>query len=90
MIPNPLTSHSILDCHEWTSHSLEQLFDICNVLKNNRLIVRLNKSDSRECIFEPSTRTSMSFESAMYRLNGNVMTFYLVRQVKKEKTIWIQ
>ena len=77
MIPNPLTSHSILDCHEWTPHSLEQLFDICNVLKEqppycpfatNKILVNV--------FFEPSTRTSMSFESAMYRLNGNVMTFY--------------
>ena len=41
--------------------------DLHNTNLQNKILVN--------AFFEPSTRTSLSFESAMYKMNGNVITF---------------
>ena len=43
------------------------MFDDVQILKERKILVN--------AFFEPSTRTSLSFESAMYRLGGDVITF---------------
>ncbi len=55
-------------------------------LKNSSL---LNGKILATLFFEPSTRTRLSFESAMYRLGGNVIGFHSgeVSSIKKGETI---
>lgn len=52
---------------------IQRLFKIIN--KNEFLWSGFTNKILINAFFEPSTRTSLSFESAMYRLGGNVITF---------------
>jgi carbamoyl-phosphate synthase/aspartate carbamoyltransferase len=64
----------MLSIKNLTKHRIDKLFTLAEH-------VRLGKQNSLSgkilvnVFFEPSTRTSLSFESAMYRLGGNVITF---------------
>ena len=54
-----------------------QIFDIVETayaIENNHITPQINKI-LINVLLEPSTRTSLSFTSAMYKLNGNVITF---------------
>jgi aspartate carbamoyltransferase catalytic subunit len=70
--------------------------DIDYILKRAKDII-LNKNNSEvlkgkilaTLFFEPSTRTRLSFESAMYRLGGNIIGFHTgdVSSIKKGESI---
>ncbi|TES97026.1 MAG: aspartate carbamoyltransferase [Promethearchaeota archaeon] len=70
--------------------------DIDYILKKAKDII-LNKNNSEvlkgkilaTLFFEPSTRTRLSFESAMYRLGGNIIGFHTgnVSSIKKGESI---
>ena len=52
-----------------------------NIIKNNKILIN--------AFFEPSTRTSLSFESAMYKLGGNVINFNQeISSLKKGESIY--
>ena len=64
----------MLSVKNLTRHYIDKLFrlaDHVRVSKQNSLSGKILVN----VFFEPSTRTSLSFESAMYRLGGNVITF---------------
>lgn len=64
----------MLSVKNLTRHYIDNLFrlaDHVRVSKQNSLSGKILVN----AFFEPSTRTSLSFESAMYRLGGNVITF---------------
>ncbi|MFW9822901.1 MAG: aspartate carbamoyltransferase [Candidatus Thorarchaeota archaeon] len=69
--------------------------DIEYILKRGREMMRqkdsnlLNGKILATLFFEPSTRTRLSFESAMYRLGGNVIGFHSsdVSSIKKGESI---
>jgi len=69
--------------------------DIDYILKKGKEMINIKNSNLLQgkilatLFFEPSTRTRLSFESAMYRLGGNVIGFHSsdVSSIKKGETI---
>ncbi len=69
--------------------------DIEYILKKSKDLIQDNNSNLLNgrilatLFFEPSTRTRLSFESAMYRLGGNVIGFHSsdVSSIKKGESI---
>ena len=64
---------SILTCENWTTNKIQKLFEKAdNINKYNNT---LSNKILINAFFEPSTRTSLSFECAMKRLGGQVINF---------------
>ena len=69
---------SVLSADQFTKEHLLSLLDktskIEHILKTKKVIPLLNEYLMASLFFEPSTRTRLSFETAMHRLGGNVIT----------------
>ena len=70
----------MLSCKNLTKRCVENIFKRADhwqlVLQNKRLLPDNFKNKILvNAFFEPSTRTSLSFESAMYRIGGKVINF---------------
>ena len=62
---------------DFTVEELEQLFDLANDIERSpgKYAHACDGKILATCFYEPSTRTRLSFESAMTRLGGQVMGF---------------
>ncbi|MBO5282025.1 MAG: aspartate carbamoyltransferase [Lachnospiraceae bacterium] len=62
---------------DFTTQELDQLFDLANDIENNKekYAHACEGKILATCFYEPSTRTRLSFESAMTRLGGRVIGF---------------
>ena len=62
---------------DFTTSELEKLFDLASEIEKNpkKFSTICNGKILATCFYEPSTRTRLSFESAMYHLGGNVLGF---------------
>lgn len=62
---------------DFTTGELDQLFDLANEIENNpdRYAHACAGKKLATCFYEPSTRTRLSFESAMLNLGGSVIGF---------------
>lgn len=62
---------------DFTVQELDQLFDLANDIENNKekYAHACEGKILATCFYEPSTRTRLSFESAMTRLGGRVIGF---------------
>lgn len=62
---------------DFTTAELDRLFDLANDIERNpaRYAHACDGKIMATCFYEPSTRTRLSFESAMTRLGGNVIGF---------------
>ena len=62
---------------DFTTGELDQLFDLANDIENNpdRYAHACAGKKLATCFYEPSTRTRLSFESAMLNLGGSVIGF---------------
>ena len=62
---------------DFTPEELDRLFDLANDIENNpsRYAHACEGKILATCFYEPSTRTRLSFESAMTRLGGRIIGF---------------
>lgn len=62
---------------DFTTSELDQLFDLANDIEKNpaKYAHACDGKILATCFYEPSTRTRLSFESAMLRLGGKVLGF---------------
>ena len=62
---------------DFTVEELEKLFDLANDIEKNpeKYAHTCEGKKLATCFYEPSTRTRLSFESAMYNLGGHVLGF---------------
>ncbi len=62
---------------DFTTEELDRLFDLANDIENNpeKYAHACDGKILATCFYEPSTRTRLSFESAMTRLGGRVIGF---------------
>lgn len=62
---------------DFTTKELDELFDLANDIENNpaKYAHACDGKILATCFYEPSTRTRLSFESAMLRLGGQVLGF---------------
>ena len=65
---------NILSSNDWKKEEIQKLFDFTDNLDSLDTSI-FNDKILVNAFFEPSTRTSLSFECAMKRLGGNVITF---------------
>lgn len=65
---------SLLSCRDWIPQEIENLFQIADNI-HQRSHLNLQNKILINVFFEPSTRTSLSFECAMKRLGGQVINF---------------
>ena len=67
----------LLNPLDFTVEELDKLFDLANDMENNpaKYAEVCKGKKLATCFYEPSTRTRLSFESAMYNLGGNVLGF---------------
>lgn len=72
---NPLYQSSIVSVSDLTPSAIEYLIQSAQSIKQGSIIPWLKHRVIASCFFEPSTRTRLSFESAIHRLGGNIIGF---------------
>lgn len=78
-MPNPLYRQHIISISDLTTEQLELLLQTALKLKKQPREDLLEGKLIGSCFFEPSTRTRLSFETAVQRLGGKVIGFSMVR-----------
>ena len=68
---------SLIDITDFSVEELQQLLDTaCDIIENPQKYSQVCRGKKLATLFfEPSTRTRLSFEAAMYELGGNVLGF---------------
>lgn len=79
----------ILSARDFTREEIDFIIEIGKKMANNKYSKLLDDKIMAALFFEPSTRTRLSFESAMLRLGGKVIGFQSrdVSSVKKGESI---
>lgn len=70
-----LSSNDIIAIEDFTREDILEILDLTHSIKHSPPEPSLQGKILGSCFFEPSTRTRLSFESAMYRLGGKVVGF---------------
>lgn len=80
---------SILSINDFSKNELLAIIQLAESFKNKSLCPNLQGSLMASCFFEPSTRTKLSFESAMKRLSGEVIGFSDAKEtsISKKETL---
>ena len=75
MMANNLFNKDIISISEFTRDDLELIIQTAQQLKANPRTDLLKNKLVASCFFEASTRTRLSFETAIQRLGGRVIGF---------------
>lgn len=67
---------NVISCDQFTKENLKELFDLADVVRANpeKYMNALNGKVVTTLFFEPSTRTRLSFETAVVRLGGRLVS----------------
>ena len=66
---------SIIDIHDLTTEEIHKLIiSACDIIKNPEKYSDACRGKACNIVFEPSTRTRLSFEAAMFELGGNILS----------------
>ena len=67
----------LIDIMDLTTDEIQQLVDVANdiIADPDKYAEKCRRKKLATLFFEPSTRTRLSFEAAMYELGGNVLGF---------------
>lgn len=89
MIMRDFKNQHILSARDFTREEIDFIIEIGKKMANNKYSKLLDDKIMATLFFEPSTRTRLSFESAMLRLGGKVIGFTSrdVSSVKKGESI---
>ena len=74
-MPNPLYRQHVISISDLSTEQLELLLQTALKLKEHPRDDLLEGKLIGSCFFEPSTRTRLSFETAVQRLGGKVIGF---------------
>lgn len=72
---NPFYGQSLIDIKQLDAEAIDLVIALAQAFKQHGCPPLLNTKILASCFFEPSTRTRLSFESAMCRLGGQVIGF---------------
>jgi len=72
-----INMRSLIDILELTTDEIEELLEVANdiIANPSKYSEKCHGKKLATLFFEPSTRTRLSFEAAMYELGGNVLGF---------------
>ena len=67
---------NVISCDQFTKEDLKEIFDLADVVRANpeKYMNALNGKVITTLFFEPSTRTRLSFETAVVRLGGRLVS----------------
>lgn len=74
-MPNPLYQQHIISISDLSRTQLELIVTTAETLKQSVKLNVLQDKVVASCFFEPSTRTRLSFETAVQRLGGTIIGF---------------
>jgi aspartate carbamoyltransferase catalytic subunit len=78
--------HNLLKISDLKKEDVEEIFRRAPIMENYSIIGSQYNKIMATLFFEPSTRTKMSFQSAMYKLGGNVIDLPVNSSQKKGET----
>lgn len=83
-------NRSIISMQDFTRAEIESILDFTKLLETSPNSFSLKGKLMASCFFEPSTRTRLSFESAMKKLGGDVIGFSEAQStsIKKKETLY--
>ncbi|MDO8509566.1 MAG: aspartate carbamoyltransferase [bacterium] len=89
-MPTKLKNRDIISINELTKEEMLSVLKFAKELKSKPQPKLLDGKVMGSCFFEPSTRTRLSFETAMQRLGGRVVGFAdpAVTSAKKGETLY--
>lgn len=84
-----LPKSNIISMRDFTKSDIEMILDLAEEFKNKGPTHCLDGKLMASCFFEPSTRTRLSFETAMKRLGGDVIGFTEIKtsSIAKKETL---
>lgn len=88
---NTLFNRDIISIADLSKAQIELILDTAQHFKSNTYPDLLNGKVIASCFFEPSTRTRLSFESAVYKMGGSIIGFddnTNTSAGKKGETLW--
>ena len=67
----------LIDIMQLTTEEIDEMIDVANdiIANPDKYAEKCKRKKLATLFFEPSTRTRLSFEAAMYELGGNVLGF---------------
>ena len=87
-MPNPLYRQHVISISDLSTEQLELLLQTALKLKEHPRDDLLEGKLIGSCFFEPSTRTRLSFETAVQRLGGKVIGFADGANTSAKKACW--